>query len=118
MTLLEKQFLFSKLISKFILELGDSGYGVTLGEAHRSDETAAIYAAKGKGILKSVHRIRLAFDLNLFKDGIYLTRTESYLEAGELWESYSTEEIKCCWGGRFMSLQDGNHFSIEHDGTR
>lgn len=115
MNLFEKQKLFPSLLASFICELEARGYGITFGEMWRPPETAALYAKEGKGITHSLHTLRLAIDLNLFRDGKYLTRTEEYLEAGELWEGYSTTRYTCCWGGRF---RDGNHFSIEHAGTR
>ena len=115
---LEKQMLFSELISKFILVLVEHGYKVTLGEAWRNPKIADAYASIGKGIKNSVHTHRMAIDLNLFKDGVWLNRTESYLLAGEIWEAMSTSEVQCCWGGRFLDRPDGNHFSFSHAGAK
>lgn len=91
------------------------GYEVTLGEATRSPATAKFYAEQGIGIESSLHRIRLALDINLFKNGEYLLRTEDYRPLGEWWESQAVEDIKFVWGGRF---EDGDHFSFEHQGIR
>lgn len=113
MNLIQKQKLFSKLISELILKAIELGYEITLGEAWRPDETAKLYKERGIGIDNSLHRIRLAFDLNVFKDDKLLTKTEDYREVGELWESMSGEGFECAWGGRF-SKGDGNHFSISH----
>jgi len=47
--------------------------------------------------LYSKHTKKLAIDLNLFKDGRYITNKEKYRPLGEFWE-------KCLdgrWGGRF-----------------
>jgi hypothetical protein len=110
-----KQREFSRQICKLLRALDSMGYEVTLGEAWRPPETAAFYAKDGRGIANSLHQIRLAFDLNLWRNNLYLTKTEDYHEAGILWESYSTDEYRCCWGGRFG---DGNHFSIEHNGVK
>lgn len=90
---------------------------MTLGEAWRSPETAALYAKEGKGIRNSNHINRLAIDLELFKNGVWLTKYPDYLEAGELWEKYSDTECECAWGGRFKS-RDANHFSVVHLGVR
>lgn len=79
------------------------GYEVPLGEAYRPPETAALYERHGRGVAKSYHCLKLAIDLALFKDGVYLTTTEDYRELGEWWES-----IGGTWGGLW---QDGNHFS-------
>jgi hypothetical protein len=51
----------------------------------------------------------------LFRNGHYLSSTESHKPLGEWWESQSSEGINCCWGGRFS---DGNHYSIEHNGVK
>jgi len=60
--------------------------------------------------MHSNHYIGLAVDLNLFKDGQYLTETEAHQKLGEFWES-----IGGSWGGRFG---DGNHYSLEHLGRK
>ena len=114
MTLRQKQSQFAKLAALLILEAESRGYAVTLGEAYRSPEEAARLAKLGKGIVASLHTQRLAIDLNLFKDGTYLTASEAYRPLGEWWEGLSGE-VTCCWGGRF---QDGNHFSISHNGRK
>ena len=58
----------------------------------------------------SNHKVRLALDLNLFKDGRYLSATSDHEPLGEYWES-----IGGAWGGRF---DDGNHYSLEHEGHK
>jgi hypothetical protein len=67
------------------------------------------------GFPNSNHTRRLAVDFNLFRNGHYLSATESHRPLGEFWESLSTDEIECCWGGRF---NDGNHYSFKHRGVR
>jgi len=116
--LLEKQKEFSVLIADFILRIKHIGYDCTLGEAWRPPEMVKIYADRKVGSLKSVHLDRLAMDLNVFKNGILLTKTEDYKEIGELWESMGGS-----WGGRFKSSDgtpkpDGNHFSIAFMGRK
>lgn len=64
-------------------------------------------ARTGKGIVNSYHTKKLAIDLNLFKDGKYLTSTESHRQFGEYWKTLDPE---CTWGGDFKN-SDGNHFS-------
>lgn len=86
-----------------------SGYELTFGEAYRTPEQAALNAAKGTGIVNSLHNQRLAVDLNLFKDGVWLITTEAHKPLGEFWES-----IGGSWGGRF-SRPDGNHYSLSPD---
>ena len=113
MTLRQKQSLFAVLVAKLIQQANAMGYAVTLGEAYRSPEEAARLEALKKGIKNSLHTQRLAIDLNLFRDGAYLSDGEAYKPLGEWWEAQSFDGATCCWGGRF---HDGNHFSISHGG--
>jgi len=115
MTLREKQSCFARLVAKLLLEAETMGYSVTLGEAYRSQEEALRQFGVGRGIACSLHTDRLAIDLNLFLDGVWLTRTEDHRQLGEWWERQSTDDLICCWGGRFG---DGNHYSLEHKGRR
>lgn len=111
----EKQSIFVKLVAKLINEATVRGYEFTFGEAYRSPAEAERLNKLGLGIKNSLHTVRLAIDLNLFKDGEFLTRTEDYRELGEWWEELSSSDYECVWGGRF---QDGNHFSIAHGGRK
>jgi hypothetical protein len=113
--LLQKQQRFVFLVVRLINWLHVEGYDVTFGETWRPPEQAARNAQSGKGIQNSLHELRLAIDLNIFKNGSWRDKTEDFRRAGEFWESLSTDDLKCCWGGRFG---DGNHFSVEHGGVR
>jgi hypothetical protein len=117
MNLGDKQRIFAGLVAKLISHIYEQGYEVTFGEAYRFPEWAKQLAAEGRGIVNSLHCQRLAIDLNLFKDGEYLTTVEDWLPFGEFWESLSGEDIECAWGGRFAS-GDANHVSIAHDGRK
>ena len=114
-TLREKQSRFADLVAMLILQAGERGYEVTLGEAWRSAEQASfqtrINAELGIGIAASLHTQRLAIDLNLFRDGKYLTHIDDYLPLGSWWEKQCRE---CRWGGRFKR-RDAVHFSMEHN---
>lgn len=112
MTLGDKQRLFSVMIAELILWINNQGYQVTIGDAFRNPKVFGhIGEKKGYGHRNSNHKQKLAIDLNLFKDGIYLTKTEDHRFIGEYWESLGEQ---CRWGGRF---NDGNHYSFEHNGT-
>lgn len=110
LTLRQKQSAFAYQISELIQEADAQGFEVTLGHAFRSPEEA-----KRLGFKKSLHTLKLAIDLNLFKDGKYLSSTESHRSLGVWWEDQSTSDYECCWGGRFG---DGNHYSISHWGRK
>lgn len=113
MTLGEKQKQFVKLIGKLIDFAYASGYELSFGEALRPPEMAKIYAKQKKGKANSLHIDKLAIDLNLFRDGIYLDKTEDHRGLGKFWETLGTPECRTIWGGRFG---DGNHYSIAHEG--
>lgn len=112
MTLRQKQSLFVRLVSALLIEANTRGYDLTFGEAWRSPEEAMRLAKLGKGIKNSLHRQRLAIDLNLFRDGKYLSSTAAHQPLGEFWEGLHPS---CRWGGRFG---DGNHYSLEHGGRK
>lgn len=115
MTLLEKQHLFARLVPKLFAYVHNVLHGeVTLGEAWRPPETAALYAKQGKGIATSLHTERLAVDLNLFLGGEYRTDVEAYEPLGLFWTSLHPD---CRWGGNFKS-RDAVHFSITHGGRQ
>ena len=113
MRLIEKQFLLLRLLPKLLDFAHAKGYDVTLGDGYRDPRVFGDVGEKqGYGAAYSNHKSRLAIDLNLFKNGDYLTTTEDHKETGEYWESLHPFT---CWGGRF---DDGNHYSIEHEGRK
>lgn len=95
MSLRRRQTEFARRVPRLIDKAFELGYEVTLGDCYR--DSRCPYGSK-----RSKHRERLAIDLNLFMDGVYLTRTVDHKALGEWWES-----IGGTWGGRF---DDGNHY--------
>lgn len=112
MTRLQEEF--AQSVARLIQKASQLGYGVTFGEAYRTPEQAALNAAKGSGVSNSLHTERLAIDLNLFKDGIYITDDHGHRELGTWWKSLGSQYR---WGGDFKR-QDPNHYSISPDGVR
>lgn len=139
MTLSQKQQEFSQHIARLMLRIRDEGFACALGESKRSDEQAELNAlgfagrsrvaslirheypvladkilnnGKNNGVRNSLHELKLAQDLDLFKDGMYLSSTEAHRPFGEWWEK---QHPLACWGGRFG---DGNHYSFTHDGIK
>jgi len=112
MTLGQKQRLFARLVARLIDQAHELGYEVTLGDSYRDPRLHGQMGIKaGYGHPKSAHKLRLAIDLNLFRDGTFLTRTVDHEPLGRWWEQ---QHALCRWGGRF---NDGNHYSLEHDGV-
>lgn len=115
MTLGEQQRLFVRLVGDLIAYAYASGYELTFGDAYRDPRLAALNAAQGKGIANSLHSQRLAIDFNLFKDGVWLQKTEDFAALGAHWK---TLHPLCCWGGDFKTIPDGNHFSMSYGGIK
>lgn len=112
MSALQEQF--AQQVANLIKKAGELGYGVTFGEAYRTPEQAALNAAKGSGVSNSLHTERLAIDLNLFKDGRYITDGEGHRELGAWWKTIGPMYRH---GGDFTRA-DWNHYSISPDGKR
>ncbi len=111
MTLGQKQRKFTRMIAQLIEYAYQNGYELTLGDAYRDPRLHGdVGVKKSYSSANSLHKSRLAVDFNLFKDGQYLTATEAHRTLGEYWES-----IGGIWGGRF---NDGNHYSLEHQGRK
>jgi len=111
MTLREKQSKFAQMIGDLIDYAYREGYELTFGDAYRDPRVHGHVGFKlGYGRRDSLHKERLAVDFNLFQDGKYLTSTDDHRPLGEFWEKMGGS-----WGGRF---NDGNHYSLEHEGRR
>ena len=110
-TLGQKQRRFGRMVAALLNKALEMGYEYTFGDAFRDTRLHGDFGQKrGYGAAKSLHKLKLAIDLNLFKDGKYLSSTEAHRPLGEWWES-----IGGTWGGRF---NDGNHYSLEHGGCK
>ena len=113
LTLGQKQRLFTRLMAELIEWAYDQGYELTFGDAYRDPRLHGQHGESGGyGAKGSCHKLRLAVDLNLFKDGEFLEQTEDHLPLGQYWE---TLHPSCVWGGKF---KDGNHYSFEHNGFK
>ena len=99
------------MVAQLIEQAFKMGYEVTLGDAYRDPRVFGKMGERsGYGESRSAHKLRLAIDLNLFRDGKYLSSTEAHRPLGEWWEGQGGS-----WGGRF---NDGNHYSLEHGGVK
>ena len=124
MTLREKQSIFAKNTALLILFAYAQGYEITWGEATRTPEQQLLYfegytlkkigsslklcktTPKSK-TLKSKHIDKLAVDINLFRDGVYLTDKESFRPLAEYWNKLHPKNISGFnWGWDF------NHFQM------
>ena len=94
------QSLFVRMVALLVIKATELGYEFTFGDA---------WAREGHS-KSSLHYVRLAVDLNLFKDGNFLTDSDAHIILGEYWES-----LGGTWGGRWG---DGNHYSLEWRGRK
>ena len=113
MKLGKQQELFMRLVPRLIDKAHALGFDVRGGDLFRDPRSHGKFGKRlAYGNAFSCHKLKLAIDLLLFKDGRYLTDTENYRELGEWWEE---QHELCCWGGRF---NDGNHFSLTWQGVK
>ena len=106
MKLSEIQQEFSMDVVKLLQYISSQGYKFTLGEVFRTPEQAKLNAASGTGILNSLHCQRLAIDINLFKDDVFLQDTKDHEPFAQFWTSLHPNNR---WGGTFKRI-DGNHY--------
>ena len=87
----KQQRAFARAFPLLIMYAHALGYEVTFPPEHTNH------------VKNSHHFCGLAKDINLFKDGEYLTETEDHRPLGRFWES-----LGGVWGGGW---NDGNHYS-------
>ena len=104
MSLRNKQSIFALNVAKLIIYAYEIGYELTLGEVLRTMCQQYLYfmgyklmkigsalklakTSRKSKTMNSKHRKKLAIDLNLFKDGVYLTDKESFRPLAEYWKS-------------------------------
>jgi len=113
MKLGEKQELFMRLLPRLIDKAHELGFEIRGGDLERNTKVFGILGVKkGYGHKNSCHKLKLAIDLNLFYNNEWQTETSQHQELGEWWEK---QHELCRWGGRF---NDGNHYSLEHNGNK
>ena len=95
MTLRKQQSEFVEAVGRLIHQAYELGYELTFGDTYPFRQHSE----------NSFHKKGLAIDLNLFKDGEFLTKTEDHQRLGEYWEA-----LGGTWGGRFRN-PDGCHYS-------
>jgi len=112
-TLGKKQERFMRLLPRLINKAHELGFNIRGGDLFRDPRAFGMMGdKKGYGHKNSCHKLKIAIDLNLFKDGEYISSTEGHRELGEWWEQ---QDPNARWGGRF---NDGNHYSLEHNGYK
>jgi hypothetical protein len=96
----DRRKLFTKCFCKLLYVMLEAGYE----PMHGKDGL--------KHMAGSLHYEGLAVDIDLTKNGEYLSKTEDHAVFGAFWK---TLDPLCRWGGDFKS-SDGNHYSITYGG--
>jgi hypothetical protein len=107
MTYGDKRRLFTKCLALLIAHALELGYECAIAFTKRCADCPI-------GKKNSLHKLSLAADIDLYKDGLYLIKTSDHQELGDYWKSL--HEL-CAWGGDFKN-KDGNHYSITHGGVK
>ena len=113
MTLGDAQREFSRHIVYLKIHMLAMGYEFTDGDAYRDERAHGAYGKKASySSAESQHKLRLANDINLFKDRKYLTETSDHQLFGTYWKAIHPDNV---WGGDFKrTRKDGNHYERKH----
>lgn len=103
--LLQRQQEFFALTCRLISKIISLGYSATWGDAYRDPRCPY-------GHPKSLHKMRLAVDINLFIGGNLLAGDDAYQAHKIIHEWWETV------GGSPMIEGDGNHYSLPFGGMR
>lgn len=113
MKLGEKQELFSRMLPLLFLYAQFHGYQIRTGDVFRDPRAfGKMGENRGYGNKNSCHKLKLAVDANLTKDGVYLegdAATAAHQFLHDFWDML---------GGAPRISYDLNHYSLEHEGRR
>lgn len=112
----KQQWEFVKDVSVLIQKIHLLGLLGTFGEAFRTVDQQRIYMETGKSqTMNSRHLVRLAIDINIFRQDLSPASFDDIKEIGDFWESLSPQNR----AGMFWKFQDNFHFermiNNEHD---
>ena len=107
------QELFSRMLPLLILYAEFLGYGVRRGDLFRDPRVHGEFGVKkGYGRAYSCHKLKLAADLNMTKDNVYLqgqAAQEVHNKLHDFWDLL---------GGSKRIKSDMNHYSLGWKGYR
>ena len=112
MSLRQHQEPFLQDVSKLIVFIFSNGFSATGGELLRSDEMQNLYYETGRSNIKSggYHQKKLAIDLNIFKDGVYLDKKTDKPILKPIADFWCSLNPLNRWGGDFSTIYDPYHF--------
>lgn len=110
-TLGQLQREFPPCVAKLILHIYDSGYECTFSEAYVGDTDGRDGDYDGPHRKDGGHYKRLAVDLNVFKDGKWLSKGSEPIwdSLGRFWKA---SHVHARW-----TPTDPNHFGFIHNGV-
>jgi len=101
----DKQKLLPTMLAMLAIFATFKGYAINYGEGYDDD---------GIGHMKgSLHYIKLAQDVNLFKNGVWLDKGPEMMKGHNL-----LHDLWDLLGGAARIPGDLNHYSIAHEGKR
>jgi hypothetical protein len=104
---------FARLVPRLLDKAHSLGYEITLGDVYRDPRShGELGVFKSYGHPRSAHKQRLAIDINLFKNGVYLDTTADHKVLGDWWKKQHPQARA---GSDFG---DGNHYSLEFEGVK
>lgn len=107
-SLINAQWEFLKNLSELIQFIESKGHIATGGELQRTIYQQKEYLRTGRTqTINSLHLSKMAIDLAIFKDNIWLQDRESLQQFGNFWESLHPDNE---WGGNWKSFIDLPHF--------
>lgn len=126
MSLRKAKCRFTSLLAKLIIKAEELGFEIAIDGAKCVSPDSLMAIAEAEGVhlplqvarkmaghrWNSLHYQGLAADFNLYKDGVYMDKSEAHEQLGEYWESLDPS----CSNGRDFS--DGNHYSYRIDNRR
>ena len=94
MKLGEKQELFMRLLPRLIDKAHELGFEIRGGDLFRDPRVhGQINVKQGYGAKNSCHKLKLAIDLNLFKDGVFIQDGDilvrTYQNGWQAWKKVS-----------------------------
>ena len=121
MTLREARCIFTKCDAELTLWAFSQGFEVANAEGmdRITDKDPTTDHMKG-----GLHGIGLAQDKDLYKNGVYLTKSEDHAPLGARWKVMGQlYGLALAWGGDFKDKDgkpkpDGNHYSLQWLGQK
>ena len=113
MSLGQKQELFARKLPLLLNHVHELGYEARLGDLFRDPRAFGhVGEFKGYGHKNSCHKLKLALDINITQNGVYLTGPAAEIAHNRIHDYWDMI------GGSPRIAHDLNHYSLAHEGMR